>query len=83
MKWLGHVNRRGGKNVAEVVRATAVDGMARRGIPQNRWAWTIKKDLEELRIAEELCGNHTLLSTGKGLKDDESSYTSLRMIDYL
>lgn len=83
MKWLGHVNRRGGKNVAEVVRVTAVDGMARRGIPQNRWARTIKKDLEELRIAEELCGNHTLLSTGKGLKDDESSYTSLRMIDYL
>ncbi|GJZ48686.1 ataxia telangiectasia mutated family protein [Tanacetum coccineum] len=63
LRWFGHVKRRPQSSPVRRVETIVVDGVRRRGRPKLRWEDTLKTDLKELLLSEDMTSDRNLWRT--------------------
>ncbi|GJR56637.1 ataxia telangiectasia mutated family protein [Tanacetum coccineum] len=71
LRWFGHVKRRPQSAPVRRVEAIVVDGVRRRGRPKLRWEDTLKTDLKELLLSEDMTSNRNSCRFFWGFKDSQ------------
>ncbi|GJU94986.1 hypothetical protein Tco_1319742 [Tanacetum coccineum] len=59
LRWFGHVKRRPQTSSVRRVEALLVDGLRRKGRPKLRWEDTLKQDMKELLLSEDMTSDRS------------------------